>query len=267
MASLPPMETFDALRAILARLRGPGGCPWDKDQTHSSLRSTLLEECYEALEALDAGDHQRLAEELGDILLQVAFHCQIATEKGEFTYEEVVHRLNEKLLRRHPHVFGGATASTPWEVEEQWERLREREKGGGSLLDGVPKTLPALAYAQAVSQRAVRAGFEWPDLTSLLDKVKEEWEELHRAASLESREREMGDLLFSVVNLARWLGVEAESALRKANARFTRRFAAMEEAARARGTTFTALPLSEKLSLWREAKRQEGTAGGPSLEE
>lgn len=246
---------FETLVQIVARLRAPDGCPWDREQTHRSLRRNLLEECYEALEALDRDDPHRLAEELGDILVQVAFHCQIAKERGEFTWEEVFRRVNTKLLSRHPHVFGQATASTPREVEEQWEAIKRRERGPSSTLEGIPRTMPALAYAQAISHRAARVGFEWGDLKGVLEKVREELGELQEAEDQPSREREVGDLLFTVVNLARWLGVEAESALREANQRFYHRFAYMERACRSRGVDFASLPPEEKEALWQEAKQ------------
>ncbi|MBI4337314.1 MAG: nucleoside triphosphate pyrophosphohydrolase [Chloroflexi bacterium] len=252
------MDSFDGLRSLVARLRAPGGCPWDREQTHRSLRRNLLEECYEALEALDHDDPQQLAEELGDILVQVAFHCQIAQEAGEFTHEDVFRRVNEKLVRRHPHIFGDAVVADAREVEVQWEAIKKRELGARSLLEGVPAETPALAYCQAISHRAARAGFEWDDLQGVLDKVAEELAELERAADQVEREQELGDVFFSLVNVARWLGVDAESALRGTNQRFARRFAAMEEACRLRGLDFVSLPMAQKDTLWQEAKRQVG---------
>ena len=254
--SQPDMDSFEGLRRLLARLRAPGGCPWDREQTHQSLRKTLLEECYEALDALDRQDARGLGEELGDLLLQVAFHCQIAEELGEFTYAQVFRQLNEKLVRRHPHVFGDATATTAKEVEEQWEALKEKERAGReSLLDGVSPSMPALAYAQVISQRAVRAGFEWEAFKDVTAKVMEELGELENAATPEEREAELGDVLFTVVNVARWMGLDAESALRGATQRFGRRFRHMEQASHERGVAFTQLPLAEKEQLWQEAKR------------
>ncbi|MBM3946187.1 MAG: nucleoside triphosphate pyrophosphohydrolase [SAR202 cluster bacterium] len=257
-------ETFEGLRSILARLRAPDGCPWDREQTHQSLRKTLLEECYEALDALDRDDAPALSEELGDVLLQIAFHCQIAEERGEFTYAQVFQRLNDKLVRRHPHVFGDASASTAKDVEEQWEALKEQERAGReSLLDGVSASMPALAFAQTVSQRAVRAGFEWEVFQDVKAKVMEEINEVEEAASQEEREEEMGDVLFTLVNVARWMGVDAESALRGATQRFGRRFRHMERAAQATGVAFTQVPLAEKEALWEAAKRElKGEEGG-----
>jgi tetrapyrrole methylase family protein/MazG family protein len=255
--------SFEALRAIMARLRGPGGCPWDQEQTHASLRRSLLEECYEALDALDRGDPLALREELGDILVQVAFHCQIAAEKGEFTDAELFRQVIEKLVRRHPHVFGDAQVRDAREVEEQWEAIKQVERQGRSLLDGVPQATPALTYAQAISHRAARSGFEWKDLAGVMAKVREELAELEEAQGLKEQEHELGDLLFTLVNVARWLGLDAESALRTANQRFYRRFTAMEEASRRQGASFTELPMDAKEALWEDAKAQEG-GGEPS---
>jgi tetrapyrrole methylase family protein/MazG family protein len=253
------MSSFDGLRSILAQLRGEGGCPWDREQTHQSLRKTLLEECYEALDALDRNDPQALSEELGDLLLQIAFHCQIAAEHGEFGYEDVFRRINEKLVRRHPHVFGDAKASSAREVEEQWERLKEKEREGKqSLLDGISPAMPALAYAQAVSQRAVRAGFEWETFGDIIAKVNEELRELEEAKTPKELEHELGDVLFTLVNVARWKGVDAESALRTTVERFGRRFRAMERAAQGQGRAFTGLSLAEMDALWEQAKRELG---------
>lgn len=252
------LERFETLARIVARLRAPDGCPWDRQQTHASLRPNLLEECYEALEAIDRGDPARLKEEMGDLLIQIAFHCQIAQEVGEFTWADLFRQVNEKLVRRHPHIFGSGRLTTPREVEEQWETLKRRERPTGSLLDGVPPTMPALAYAQAISHRAARAGFEWEDLDGVLEKVAEELQELRRARDPEERERELGDLLFTLVNVARWLGVDAESALRRASRRFYRRFTRMEEEARRKGRDLASLPAEEKEALWARAKEMEG---------
>ena len=256
----PP--TFDGLVQILAHLRDPQeGCPWDLEQTHQSLRSSLLEECYEALEAIDQGEPVKLAEELGDLLLQVVFHAQIAREANEFSPEDVFRTVNEKLLRRHPHVFGEAQASTPREVEVQWEELKRHERSQRqeerSLLDGAPRTMPALAYSQALQERAARVGFDWEDVQGVLQKMDEEREELQRAESLEEWEVELGDLLFTMVNLSRWLKVDAESALRKAAARFFHRFTTMEARSQEQGVALGGLSMEEKEALWQQAKRDE----------
>jgi MazG family protein len=246
--------SFEDLRAILARLRGPGGCPWDQEQTHSSLRHNLLEETYETLEALDRGDPAAIMDELGDLMVQVLFHCQIATEQGEFTYEDLFRHVRDKLVRRHPHVFGDATASTAQEVEEQWQAIKQAEGGRASALGNVPASTPALTRAQIISNRAARAGFEWEDMAGVHSKLKEELGELERAGDEAEREHEMGDVLFTVVNIARWSAIDAESALRTANQRFSSRFTHMEGACEERGTSLAHLPMTEKEALWQAAK-------------
>ena len=251
-------STFEGLVALVARLRAPDGCPWDRDQTHASLRRALLEECYEALEALDAGDSAALAEELGDVLVHVAFHCQMAAETGDFTARTVLQGAIEKLVRRHPHVFADAQVQSVQDVEEQWEALKREERRGGSALEGAPRSMPALAYCQTISRRAARAGFEWPDLSGVLDKLREELDELQAAQTDAEREHEMGDVLFSLANVARWIGVDAESALRSANLRFSRRFAHMEEASRRRSVAFESLSPEAKEALWQQAKADLG---------
>ena len=248
--------SFEGLRAIIARLRAPGGCPWDREQTHASLRRNLLEECYEALDALDRGDPRALAEEMGDILVQIVFHSQIATEQGEFTDEDVFRLVMEKLVRRHPHVFGDAQADSAREVEENWEAIKREERGDVSLLDGPSLSMPALAHCQAISHRAARSGFEWPDQAGVLAKLAEEVKGLEEAGTPEEREHELGDVLFSLVNVARWLDLDAESALRVANRRFYSRFTYMERACRERDVPFQALPMEAKEALWQEAKQQ-----------
>ena len=236
-----PPATFEGLVALVAKLRAPDGCPWDRDQTHASLRRAFLEECFEALEALDAGDPAALAEELGDVLVHAAFHCRIAAETGDFTAGTVLQGAVEKLVRRHPHVFGDAQVASVQEVEEQWEALKRAERRGGSALDGAPRSMPALAYCQTISRRAARAGFEWPDMEGVLAKLREELDELQAARTDAEREHELGDVLFSLANVARWLNIDAESALRSANQRFSRRFAHMEQASRERNVPFESL--------------------------
>ncbi|MBI4298977.1 MAG: nucleoside triphosphate pyrophosphohydrolase [Chloroflexi bacterium] len=250
------LKSFDSLVQILARLRGNPGCPWDKEQTHASLRRYLLEECYEALEAIEQEDMKRLAEELGDILFQVAFHGRIAQEQGEFTLKEVIQILNEKLIRRHPHVFGDVKVANAREVEVNWEAIKrqERDRSDMSLLDGVPKIMPALAYSQAIQDRASHSGFDWNTIEGVLEKVAEEIDELKMASSQDEREAELGDVLFALVNSGRWLAIDAESALRRANERFFRRFTYMERLCRQRGVSFPSLALEEKEALWGEAK-------------
>lgn len=272
---LPPLPRQEALREaatlewICARLRAPDGCPWDREQSHASLRNNLLEECYEVLEALDAGDMERLREELGDLLMQIYLHAQLAREEGIFDLADVFAGISAKLIRRHPHVFGETTVAGSAEVLRNWEAIKasEREEGGGgSLLDGVPKTLPALAYAQAIGRRAARVGFDWTQVEEVWAKVEEELEELRRARP-EERAEELGDLLFALVNLARWLEIEAEDALRATNAKFHRRFAWLEEQARASGRPLEELPMAEMDALWEEAKEHYAVCDhGPAVD-
>jgi tetrapyrrole methylase family protein/MazG family protein len=251
------LSQFDTLVEIIARLRGPEGCPWDREQSHASLRETLLEECYEVLEALDEGDTRKLGEELGDLLMQVVFHAQIAAEAGEFDIGEVIRSICTKLIQRHPHVFGGRKVKDADEVLANWEALKKEEREAGtSMLANVPKQLPALSYSQDIQGRVARVGFDWEDTDGVIDKLAEEIRELKEADSGERRAREFGDLLFTLVNVARRLGIDAESALRQANRRFYRRFAYMEEACRKRGVNFAELSFEEQNNLWEEAKRK-----------
>ena len=252
------LGTFEAVVNIIERLRSPGGCPWDREQTHASLKRNLLEECYEVLEAIDDSDSAKLSEELGDILVQVVFHTQIARESQEFRVEDALTAVNRKLIRRHPHVFGNAVVSDAREVERNWEKLKEQEGGRKSPVDGIPKDLPALAYAQLMQDRVAKRGFEWDDISGVLDKVVEEVNELKNAPSDEERAKEMGDLLFTMVNLARWLGIHAEDSLRQGNARFRQRYITMEGLAVERGLDFPQLSLGEKEKMWQEAKGLTG---------
>lgn len=268
MSEFDDLESLDTFLAIVARLRGPDGCPWDKAQSHASLKQFLLEECYEALEAIDRQDPKRLAEELGDVLLQVGLHAQIASDHGQFSMRDVVRHINTKLLRRHPHVFGDAKASRPEEVEVNWERLKESERAEGqSALEGIPKTLPALAYSQEIQGRAARLGFDWPDIEGVLAKVREELDEFARAKAKEALEHELGDVLAALVNVGRKLGIESEGALRKANERFRQRFAYMEEAARRQGRRLEEMALEAQEALWQAAKEEEGSQGEDPLKQ
>lgn len=256
------MDSFARLVAIMARLRAPGGCPWDREQTHQSLREYLLEEAFETIEALDEEDSRKLCEELGDLLLQIVFHAQIAGERGVFDIDAVCNGIADKLVRRHPHVFGDLTgveeaAHVPavWEARKRAEAGDERQ----SALDGVPISLPALARAHKLQRRAAQVGFDWPDTASRLDKVHEELAELAAAAEAGDRddlEAEYGDLLFMVVNVGRGLGLDAEQALRRCNRKFERRFRTAE--AQAGGSeAFAALSLAEQDGLWEAAKAAE----------
>jgi len=256
---LPQPGSPQALQEIVARLRAPDGCPWDREQTHASLRSELLEETYEVLEALDSGDPHRLKEELGDLLLEVALHLQIALEEGEFRPPEVIGHVVDKLIRRHPHVFGELEVAGREEVLRNWEFIKrqERETGGQvgrSMLDGVAASLPALARAQALQDRASRVGFDWEDVAGVLGKVEEELAEFRAAQTADEQKHEIGDLLFSLVNLARWLDVDAESALREANDRFTARFKKVEARAAEQGRALTEYSLDELDAFWQVAK-------------
>jgi tetrapyrrole methylase family protein / MazG family protein len=248
------MGEFAGLRKIIAVLRGPDGCPWDRVQTHQTLRPYLLEEASETLEALASGDPDKVSEELGDLLFQVLIHVQLAEEAGAFTMRDVVRGLSQKLVKRHPHVFGDAVAETPDAVIEQWDDLKRRERGGVSALAGIPNALPALARSQAVQRRAVRAGFAWENVEQAWDKLHEELEELRGASTSEERETELGDVLFVVASLAGWLKIDAEDALRSTCDRFRGRFERVESLAAERGVDLATDDLDAKLTLWDEAK-------------
>jgi MazG family protein len=246
----------------MATLRGPDGCPWDREQTIDSLKPFVLEETYEVLEAIDRHDHADLREELGDFVFEAVFLAQLESEAGHFEIADSLKVVADKLVRRHPHVFGDVTVSDAREVERNWEKLKEEEKRQQGVrqspVDAIPRDLPALSYAQLMQDRVARVGFEWEDLSGVLDKVEEEIAELRRAVTQGEKTHELGDLLFSLVNLSRWLHLQAEDALRQANRRFQGRYLKMEELAAQRGLDFAALPLAQKESLWQEAKRLEG---------
>lgn len=250
----PPIE---ALREIVARLRAPDGCPWDREQTHRSLRASLIEEAHEVVEAIDRADDAHLREELGDLLLQVVMHSQLAAEEGRFTFDDVARGIAEKLVRRHPHVFGGEALGDSGAVLRQWDEIKRAEKGGaGSVVDGVSPALPALMRAQKVQQRAARVGFDWAALPEVIAKVREELGEIEQAAPDEVEE-EIGDLLFSAVNLARKAGFEPELALHAATEKFIRRFQKMEVTITARGESLDQLTLAQMDAVWDEVKRSE----------
>lgn len=253
-------SAFEKLIEIMATLRGPDGCPWDREQTHESLKKYLLEETYETIEAIDSGDMNELCGELGDLMLQIAFHAQLANERGDFEIKDSLDNINEKLLRRHPHVFGEADVASAEEVINQWDRIKMGEKGmesRSSVLDGVPKTLPALARAMEVSKRAARAGFEWPGLDAVFAKMEEEVGELKdelRDRDTTRIAEEIGDLLFTIVNVARWTKVDPEDALRTMIERFASRFVKIEEAAHASGRSLEDLSIEEMDAVWDRAK-------------
>jgi tetrapyrrole methylase family protein/MazG family protein len=261
---IPPMigTGLEDFQETIAHLRAPEGCPWDREQTHLSIRGNLLEEAYETLEALDQEDVEKMKEEFGDLLLQILLHTQIATEAGEFRMADVVRSIDTKIRRRHPHVFGEIQVEDSGEVLRNWEQIKEGERREKSQqengrFDSVPQALPALEQADVYQQRAARVGFDWPDISGVKAKVHEEIAEIEAAATEEERESEVGDLLFAVVNWARWLKVEPETALRVANARFRERFRFMEEKANATGRPLPALSLPEWDELWEAAKKQK----------
>ncbi len=253
------------------RLRGEGGCPWDREQTPRDLRGYLLEEAYEVVEAIDDGRPGPLREELGDLLFQIVFLARIHAERGDFTIREVALGIADKMTRRHPHVFADSTASTPAEVLRQWEQIKRQEKDdgnggdkGASALDGIPRALPALLRAERIGAKASRVGFDWNDAKEVLAKIEEEVDEFKQAAGGEGRERmeeEFGDLLFALVNLARHLGIHAEGALQVANERFSRRFRILEAELHARGSDPSREDAATLDGLWREAKRRDGAGG------
>ena len=254
---------FQRLVDIMSKLRGPGGCPWDREQTLESLRGFVLEETYEVLEAIDSGDHDDLRGEIGDFLFEGVFLAQVETDAGRFTVTESLRHINEKLIRRHPHVFGDAAGvDTPGKVVEQWEQIKAREQQSAgkkkSLLKGLAKALPALLRAQEIGIRVAAVGFDWARTDDVIAKIEEEVAEL-RDAKHESRERmeeEMGDLLFSIVQLARQLDIDAESALRKANEKFSARFEKLEAAFEAQGRDIHGATLEEMERVWATVKNQ-----------
>jgi MazG family protein len=268
--------------AVQARLRAPNGCPWDREQTHQSLRTYLIEEAYEVLEALDSGNDAKFSEEMGDLLLQIVFHSQIASEEGRFTVAEVIREIHDKMIRRHPHVFGETRAKDSAEVLRNWEQIKAEERrsnaGRGasktgaqhsketSLLDGVSRALPATLEGFQLTRKAARIGFDWEDAGGVIEKMQEETEELKTALKTGDQrkiEEELGDLLFAAVNLARFLKTDPEIALKNANAKFSGRFRAMERMARTNGREFKDLPREEMEAFWNATKRSEGNSNLP----
>jgi len=261
---LPRSSSFESLQETIAHLRAPDGCPWDREQTHETLRPHLLEETYEALEAIDSGDAPALKEELGDLLLQIVLQAQISSEEGDFGMAEVIAHISEKLVRRHPHVFGDLVVEGVDEVLHNWEGLKEEERkragAGRGALDGVPDALPALAQALEIQSRAARLGFDWRSVDGVRGKVDEELAELQVAGDALDRQAEVGDLLFAVVNYARWVGVDPEAALRGSNRRFRRRFSHMEVAAGGAERSLREMTAEELDALWEQAKQKEQKA-------
>jgi MazG family protein len=258
---------IDQLRAIVACLRAPEGCPWDREQTHATLRSGLLEEAYEVVAAINNADDANLREELGDLLLQSVFHAQIAAEEGRFDFDHVAREISEKLIRRHPHVFGDDRCADSAEVLRKWDDIKRAEKGGvvESALDGIPEGLPALLQAQKVQKKASKVGFDWTEVAPVFAKLREEIGELEAEVAggdATRLEDELGDLLFSVVNLARKLHLDAETALHRATEKFSNRFRAVERLARERQLALDKLSLPELDALWDEVKAAASARAG-----
>jgi MazG family protein len=261
---------FERLVEIMARLRAEGGCPWDRQQTFDSIKPYTLEETYEVLDAIDRRDWRALAEELGDLILQAVFYAQMAAEEGHFSIADSLDAINAKLVRRHPHVFGDGTAKTAEQVLARWNEIKEEEKRERGeekkgLLDSVLRTQPALMEAAHLSKKAAAAGFDWPDIAGVIEKMREEISELEKAregGSQEKMEEEIGDLLFTVVNVARFLGVDPEQALRRTNAKFRARFAEVENGLAARGRDFRQTTIEEMEELWQQAKSKEESKSG-----
>jgi MazG family protein len=268
-------QWFEKLVALQARLRAANGCPWDREQTHFSLRTYLIEEAYEVLDALESGDDTKFAEEMGDLLLQIVFHSQIASEEARFTIADVIREIHKKMVRRHPHVFGEKRAKDAAEVLKNWEGIKSEERrvkrpnvldgakqkeNPESLLTGVPRGLPAALEGFQLTRRAARIGFDWDDAEGIFEKMREESAELRHALETKDQpriEEEIGDLVFAAVNLARFVQVDPEIALKKANAKFASRFRAMERLARENGCELAEIPRPEMEALWETAKRNE----------
>lgn len=253
---------FERIMSIMRKLRAPGGCPWDAEQTHDSLKRYLLEETYEVIEAIDSADDEHLKEELGDLLLQPVFHAAIAEERGAFTIDQVLETLADKLVRRHPHVFGDLEIADSQAQVANWEKIKKEEKGAerSSALSGVPAHLPALLKAQKITEKASRVGFDWEHVDQVMAKVMEELHEFEEAMAdgiQERMEAELGDLLFAIANLGRFLSLDTEEALRKTIQRFQNRFGYIEEQIHARGHKLHDATLDEMEALWQEAKQRE----------
>lgn len=251
-------EAFERLCDIMHRLRAPGGCPWDREQTHQSLVKYLIEEAYEVSECIEGGDDAELVKELGDVALQVVFHAEIAEEENRFQIVDILESVSDKMVRRHPHVFGDAQAEDSEAVLKQWESIKKEERGDkASRLDGIPASLPALLKADRLQSRAANVGFDWDGVEPVKEKVNEEWRELEEAIASGEGSRvqeEFGDLLFSLVNYARFIGVDAEQSLQDCNRKFTDRFQHIEESLHSKGSSVEQADLAEMDALWEEAK-------------
>jgi len=272
MAPIMTGTKFEKLVEIMSTLRGPNGCPWDKQQDFNTLKPMLVEEVYEVLEAVENNDFDGLSEELGDVLLHVVFHAQLGKETGRFDINTVIDKISDKLVRRHPHVFGGESASTPEEVIKNWEVIKAQEKAEKlknrtpqqrSLLEGIPSKLPAIHEAHQISARVARVGFDWPDIEGVFEKLQEEVSELKEVISEgnddQKRDRledEIGDMLFVIVNIARYLKIDSESALKRANRKFKTRFQHMENELVRQGKTLEETSLADMEKLWQQAKSE-----------
>ena len=252
------MTPFERLTEIVETLCSENGCPWDQAQTYHSLRSSLIEETYEIIEAIETENLDQFCEELGDLLSVIMLLSQIAKDDGDFDIDQVVGTIADKLVRRHPHVFGDNEAETAEEVKQNWENTKQKERGESSRLSGIPANLPALAYSQLVQERASMAGFDWNGLEGPLDKIVEEISEFNEAKTELEHQWEIGDILFSVVNLSRWINLSAEESLRLTNKRFSRRFEFMENKCKELGLDFISLNMESKEELWKEAKTKVG---------
>jgi tetrapyrrole methylase family protein / MazG family protein len=255
-------KNLSRLLKIMARLRGPGGCPWDREQTHQSIRHNLIEECYEAIDALDEKKMDAFRDELGDLLLQVVFHAQMASEGGTFDFDAVAKSISDKLVHRHPHVFGNAQARNSAEVLQQWEAIKKSEKKATSIVhvEDLPKHLPALLKADKVQRKVARVGFDWKRVDDVIAKVEEEVREVKRALASKKRkhvEEEVGDLLFAVVNLARFKDLQAEELLNRSTTKFIKRFQQIEKAVHVSGRRLEDCTLKELDALWESAKHKE----------
>jgi tetrapyrrole methylase family protein / MazG family protein len=261
------LSEFDELVSIMARLRGPDGCPWDREQTHDSLKRHVIEEAHEVVEAIEHGDDAHLREELGDLLLQIVFHAQMAADRGAFDIEDVAAGLNEKLKRRHPHIFGGGTAETAAEVADNWEIIKKDEefKYDESRLEGIPRSLPGLFRAFKIQKKMASAGFDWDDAASLIKAFDSEIDEFRRSLNGDGNlKEEIGDMLFMLANIARQKGIEPEEAMRAANNKVERRFRYMEKAAEKEDRSLDDMTLTEQDMLWEQAKKEELSGGEDS---
>jgi tetrapyrrole methylase family protein / MazG family protein len=250
------IKEFADLVDIIAKLRGPDGCPWDRKQTHSSLKEFLLSETYEVLDALDQEDSKMLRQELGDLLLQIVLHARIAEDENEFKLEDIISTLNAKLIRRHPHVFADIRVNSAEEVVHNWEEIKKGERHpDASILGSVPRQMPSLAYSKEIQRRAAETGFDWENIDGVIEKLSEEVKEFKQSETLAEKNDEFGDIFFTLVNIARRMGIDPEASLRQANRKFYERFSYMEKLCRERGLALGKLSFADQNALWDEAKR------------